>query len=150
MNVVMAWVFMQGLGLFLFCYWGTHFVGVWGPKDDCNAVVVGGFFTLWNHSVALVCSEVSQRLFKVALQLIKYFKSNICLEMGKKFTIKFDLHCFIFQPEKFIVVTTCTDYGNNSFVCLFLIRLMCFQISWSHLNKILTFHSIEMPVVSVT
>lgn len=88
-----------------------------GP--DCNAVVVGGFFTLWNHSVALVCSEVSQRLFKVALQFIKYFKSNICLEMGKKFTIKFDLHCFIFQPEKFIVVTTCTDYGNNSFVCFF-------------------------------
>lgn len=71
------------------------------------------FFTLWNHSVALVCSEVSQCLFKVALQLIKYFKSNICLEMGKKFTIKSDLDCFIFQPEKFIVVTTCTDYGNT-------------------------------------
>lgn len=65
--------------------------------------------------MALVCSEVSQCLFKVALQLIKYFKSNICLEMGKKFTIKSDLDCFIFQPEKF-VVTTCTDYGNNSFV----------------------------------
>lgn len=150
MNVVMTWVFMQGLGLFLFCYWGTHFVGVWGPKEALTVMqwLWEVFFTLWNHSVALVCSEVSQRLFKVALQLIKYFKSNICLEMGKKFTIKFDLHCFIFQPEKFIVVTTCTDYGNNSFV--FLIRLMCIQISWSHLNKILTFHSIDMPVVSVT
>lgn len=46
--------------------------------------------------------------------------------MGKKFTIKFDLHCFIFQPEKFIVVTTCTDYGNNSFVFFFFDKINVF------------------------
>lgn len=150
MNVVMAWVFMQGLGLFLFCYWGTHFVGVWGPKEALTVmqwlweVFLHFGITQWPLSVlksVSVCLKLLYNWFNISSQTF---------EMGKKFTIKFDLHCFIFQPEKFIVVTACTDYGNNSFGFFFLIRLMCFQISWSHLNKILTFHSIEMPVVSVT